>query len=60
MKEPPPFRDGQRVAVQRGPFAELVGVIRELDADQRRALVSVPMLCKDHDLELGFVDMRAA
>jgi transcription antitermination factor NusG len=60
ITRPRPFRAGQRVSVQRGPFAELMGIVRELDHDGERAMVRIDMLGKEHELELGYADLKVA
>jgi transcriptional antiterminator NusG len=60
IMRPQPFRAGQRVAVQRGPFAELMGIVRELDHDGERAIVRIDMLGKEHELELEYADLKVA
>jgi transcription antitermination factor NusG len=60
ITRPRPFRAGQRVSVQRGPFAELMGIVRELDHDGERAMVRIDMLGKEHVLELGYADLKVA
>jgi transcriptional antiterminator NusG len=60
ITRPKPFKAGQRVSVQRGPFAELMGIIRELDHDGERAVVRIDMLGKEHELELGYADLKVA
>jgi transcription antitermination factor NusG len=57
---PVPFSEGSRVSVRRGPFAELMGVVRELDHDGERALIKIDMLGKEHHLELGYSDLKVA
>jgi transcriptional antiterminator NusG len=60
ITRPQPFRAGQRVAVQRGPFAELMGIVRELDHDGERAIVRIDMLGKEHELELEYAELKVA
>jgi transcription antitermination factor NusG len=60
ITRPRPFSAGQRVSVQRGPFAELMGIVRELDHDGERAMVRIDMLGKEHELELGYADLKVA
>lgn len=60
ITRPRPFKAGQRVSVQRGPFAELMGIVRELDHDGERAMVRIDMLGKEHELELGYADLKVA
>jgi transcription antitermination factor NusG len=60
ITRPRPFRAGQKVSVQRGPFAELMGIVRELDHDGERAMVRIDMLGKEHELELGYADLKVA
>jgi transcription antitermination factor NusG len=60
ITRPKPFIEGQRVSVRRGPFAELVGIVRELDHDGERAMVKIDMLGKEHELELGYADLKVA
>jgi transcription antitermination factor NusG len=60
ITRPRPFKAGQRVSVQRGPFAELIGIVRELDHDGERAMVRIDMLGKEHELELGYADLKVA
>jgi transcriptional antiterminator NusG len=55
-----PFSEGSRVSVRRGPFAELVGIVRELDHDGERAMVKIDMLGKEHELELDYADLKVA
>jgi transcription antitermination factor NusG len=55
---PEPFVAGQRVAVQRGPFAELTGLIEETGNGLARVMVE--MFGKKHPVELAFVDLKAA
>jgi transcription termination/antitermination protein NusG len=57
---PAPFSEGSRVSVRRGPFAELVGIVRELDHEGERAMVKIDMLGKEHELELGYADLKVA
>jgi transcriptional antiterminator NusG len=60
ITRPRPFSAGQKVSVRRGPFAELMGIVRELDHDGERALVRIDMLGKEHELELGYADLKVA
>jgi transcription antitermination factor NusG len=46
------------VAVQRGPFAELTGLIEETGNGLARVMVE--MFGKKHPVELDFVDLKAA
>jgi transcriptional antiterminator NusG len=55
-----PFKEGTRVSVRRGPFAELVGIVRELDHEGERAMVKIDMFGKEHELELGYADLKVA
>jgi transcription termination/antitermination protein NusG len=57
---PRPFLTGQKVSVRRGPFAELMGIVRELDHEGERAMVRIDMLGKEHHLELGYEDLKVA
>jgi transcription antitermination factor NusG len=58
---PAPFsKEGTRVSVRRGPFAELVGIVRELDHEGERAMVKIDMFGKEHELELGYADLKVA
>jgi transcription antitermination factor NusG len=57
---PAPFSEGSRVSVRRGPFAELVGIVGELDHEGERAMVQIDMLGKEHKLELGYADLKVA
>jgi transcriptional antiterminator NusG len=57
---PRPFSEGSRVSVRRGPFAELMGIVRELDHEGERAMVKIDMLGKEHHLELGYEDLKVA
>jgi transcription antitermination factor NusG len=57
---PRPFSAGQKVSVRRGPFAELMGIVRELDHEGERAMVKIDMLGKEHHLELGYEDLKVA
>lgn len=50
----------QTVSVARGAFAELVGQIIELDHMAERALVRIRMMGRDHEVELGFNDLKVA
>lgn len=60
ITRPRPFMEGSRVSVRRGPFAELMGIVRELDHDGERALIRIDMLGKEHHLELGYEDLKVA
>jgi transcription antitermination factor NusG len=53
-----PFVTGQRVSVQRGPFAELTGLIEETGNGLARVMVE--MFGKKHPVELDFVNLKVA
>jgi transcription antitermination factor NusG len=55
---PEPFKEGQRVSVQRGPFAELTGWVEETGNGLARVVVE--MFGKKHPVELELVDLKAA
>jgi transcription antitermination factor NusG len=60
-KTPPaPFKEGQDVLVQAGPFAELRGIVEEADEQSGRASVAIEMFGKTHVQELDFLDLKAA
>jgi transcription termination/antitermination protein NusG len=58
--KPKPWNENQKVAVKRGPFAELMGIIRGLDYEKDTATVRIEMLGRDHELELDFDDLKVA
>jgi transcriptional antiterminator NusG len=60
VMKPKPWKEDQKVAVKRGPFVELMGIIRRLDYENDTATVRIEMLGKDHELELDFDDLKVA
>jgi transcription antitermination factor NusG len=64
ITRPRPFKAGQRVFVSRSGLSELghviFGHIAKLDDDGERATVKVDMFGKEHELELGYADLKVA
>ena len=54
------FKRGSRAYVSAGPFAELRAIIEQVDPEAARAVVKLEMFGKEHAVEIGLEDLRAA
>lgn len=54
------FAEGDRVQIIDGPFEDFVGIVREVNSQQRRAKVLVSMFGRETPLELEFYQIEKA
>ncbi len=54
------FREGQRVRIIEGPFADFVGTVDELDADRGKVRVLVSFFGRETPVELDFLQVERA
>jgi transcriptional antiterminator RfaH len=57
---PAPFKQGQGVTIDRGPYTGIPALIKSLDEEAERAIVELEMFKQKHELELDFVELKAA
>jgi transcriptional antiterminator NusG len=54
------FREGQRVRIVEGPFADFIGTVDELDVDRGKVRVLVSFFGRDTPVELDFLQVERA
>jgi transcription termination/antitermination protein NusG len=54
------FREGQRVRIIEGPFADFIGTVDELDADRGKVRVLVSFFGRETPVELDFLQVERA
>lgn len=57
-KELPDFEKGDRVQIVDGPFEEFIGVVEEINLQQKRARVLVSMFGRETPLDLEFYQIE--
>jgi len=54
------FREGQRVRIIEGPFADFIGTVDELDVDRGKVRVLVSFFGRETPVELDFLQVERA
>jgi transcriptional antiterminator NusG len=54
------FREGQRVRIVEGPFADFIGTVDELDVDRGKVRVLVSFFGRETPVELDFLQVERA